>query len=127
MQVARNVYMEPKLVPGGGATEMSLSSSLNVKAAGIEGVQQWIYKNIGTALEVIPRTLSQNCGAKVVRVLTDIRAKHASDPVANFAWGIDGIKGVPADMKSLGIWEPLAGKKKRAFFVCFFFNLNDVC
>jgi T-complex protein 1 subunit gamma len=109
MHVARNVLIEPKLVPGGGAIEMALSTALNTKAAAIDGVSQWIYKNIGAALEVIPRTLSQNCGAKVVKVLTDIRAKHASDNNANFAWGIDGVKGVPADMKVLGVWEPLAG------------------
>lgn len=130
MQVARNVLMEPKLVPGGGATEMSLSNTLNVKSAAIDGVSQWIYKNIGSALEVIPRTLSQNCGAKVVRVLTDIRAKHASDAVANFAWGIDGIKGVPADMKALGIWEPLAVKsqtiKSAIESACLLLRVDDI-
>ncbi len=73
MAVARNVLIEPKLVPGGGAIEMALSHYLNTKASSIEGVSQWIYKNIASAFEVIPRTLSQNCGAKVIRVLTDIR------------------------------------------------------
>jgi len=130
MAVARNVLLEPKLVPGGGAIEMALSNSLNTKAAAIEGVSQWIYKNIGAALEVIPRTLSQNCGAKVVKVLTDIRAKHASDATANFAWGIDGIKGVPADMQALGIMEPLAVKsqtyKSAIESACLLLRVDDI-
>lgn len=32
---------------------------------GIEGVRQWPYKAVAAALEVIPRTLIQNCGADV--------------------------------------------------------------
>ena len=31
------------------------------------GVEQWPYKAVGVALEVIPRTLAQNCGANVIR------------------------------------------------------------
>lgn len=32
-----------------------------------EGVEQWPYSAVGVALEVIPRTLAQNCGANVIR------------------------------------------------------------
>jgi T-complex protein 1 subunit gamma len=28
-------------------------------------------------LEIIPRTLSANCGADTVRILTELRAKHS--------------------------------------------------
>ena len=81
------------------------------------------------ALEVIPRTLAQNCGANVIRLLsavrlaqcfhmsvvvakcrnsrrtlTKLRAKHAE--TANSTFGIDGLTGQIADMKELGIWEP---------------------
>lgn len=36
-------------------------------------MQQWPYKDIAKALEVIPRTLIQNCGAQPIRVLTALR------------------------------------------------------
>lgn len=39
----------------------------------VEGVQQWAFKAAASALEVIPRTLAQNCGTNVVRVLTQLR------------------------------------------------------
>eukprot|EP00057_Strongylocentrotus_purpuratus_P029840 XP_780013.2 PREDICTED: T-complex protein 1 subunit gamma [Strongylocentrotus purpuratus] len=108
MNAARNVMQEPCLVPGGGAVEMALSHALNEKAKAIKGVQQWPYKAVASALEVIPRTLIQNCGGNTIRTLTALRAKQA-DP-ANFKWGIDGEKGVIADMKVLGIWDPYAVK-----------------
>ena len=68
------------------------------------------YKAAGTALEIIPRTLLENCGADIIRVQTQLRAKHAGG--ANVSWGIDGEKGVLADMKDTGIWEPFAVKSQ---------------
>jgi len=60
-------------------------------------------------LYLIPRTIAQNCGANPVKLITELRAKYAvKNDQAN--WGIDGNKGVIADMKALGVWEPLAVK-----------------
>lgn len=73
MQVARNVMLDPSLVPGGGATEMELAQALNEKAKSVAGVEQWPYRAVSRALEVIPRTLLQNCGANTIRVLTALR------------------------------------------------------
>ena len=197
MQVARNVVFEPKLLPGGGATEMAISvggfsracaewcylatrclagrfsrplrpsarvrtrggsrgppTALTQRAKTIEGVEQWPFRAVGAALEVIPRTLAQNCGADTVRLLTELRvrclaamcatacARHLNqmccsyDPCtyacmfgrfsllvrwlmrrqaakaggANPMMGIDGIKGVLADMSTLGVWDTFAVK-----------------
>jgi len=108
MNVVRNIYQKPFLVPGGGAVEVALSVALKQKAKTIEGVMQWPYKAVATALEVIPRTLIQNCGASTIRLITELRAKHAVE--GNGAWGIDGNKGELVDMNELGIWEPLSVK-----------------
>lgn len=48
------------------------------KSKSIQGVTQWPYKTVAQALEIIPRTLAQNCGANTIRTLTALRAKHAS-------------------------------------------------
>ncbi len=77
MQVARNVMLDPSLVPGGGATEMALAQALNEKAKSVAGVQQWPYRAVSRALEIIPRTLLQNCGANTIRVLTALRVGTA--------------------------------------------------
>ncbi|VDI29791.1 T-complex protein 1 subunit gamma, partial [Mytilus galloprovincialis] len=108
MNVARNVMVEPKLVAGGGASEMALAQAMNEKAKAITGVSQWPYRAVARALEVIPRTLIQNCGANPIRTLTALRAKHASPD--NTSWGIDGENGKIVDMKEYGIWEPFSVK-----------------
>jgi len=108
--VARNVVINPKLVPGGGALEMELSCRLMEKAQSVEGVMQWPYKALAGAFEVIPRTLAQNCGADVVRVLTELRAKHAVAGEGLYA-GIDGNLGKIMDMKEQNIWDPLSVKE----------------
>ena len=46
---------------------------LNEKAKHITGVQQWPYRAVSRALEVIPRTLIQNCGGQAIRTLTALR------------------------------------------------------
>ncbi len=53
-------------------------------------MEQGPYKAVGEALEVIPRTLAQNCGANVIRTLTKLRAKHAENPTCTY-----GINGKP--------------------------------
>merc|ERR1719285_1358997 len=108
MSVVRNVCMEPALVPGGGAAEMALAQIIADKAKSMEGVHQWPYKSVAKALEVIPATLIQNCGANTIRTLTALRAKHAAQ--GNTSWGVNGEEGVIVDMHQYGIWEPFAVK-----------------
>jgi len=126
--VARNVMLDPKLCPGGGATEMAVAAKLTEKARTIEGVEQWPYQAIAIALEVIPRTLLQNCGADIVRTLTSLRAKHAT--AGNTTWGVDGVKGNLSDMKVLGVWEPLQVKsqtlKTAVEAACMLLRIDDI-
>jgi T-complex protein 1 subunit gamma len=108
MQVARNIMVDPRLLPGGGATEMALAHALTERSKSVVGVGQWPYRAIAKALEVIPRTLLQNCGANTIRVLTALRAKHAV--AGNMTWGVDGDTGCVVDMTELGVWDPLSVK-----------------
>jgi T-complex protein 1 subunit gamma len=107
MSVARNVIFHPRLSPGGGATEMAVSVKLAQLAKSVEGVQQWPYKAVADAMEVIPRTLVQNAGESPIRVLTRLRAKHVE---GHTSWGVNGDTGALVDMKEYGVWEPEAVK-----------------
>ena len=128
MQVARNVIINPRLVPGGGALEMELSYRLQEEGKKIEGIQQYPYKAMAKALEVIPRTLAQNCGANVVRVLTELRAKHSKDD--GFFYGIDGHEGKIVNMKDLDIWDPVSVKlqtfKTAIESSCMILRIDDI-
>ncbi|GFZ17478.1 TCP-1/cpn60 chaperonin family protein [Actinidia rufa] len=90
MSVARNIIKNPKLLPGGGATELTVSATLKQKSQSIEGIEKWPYEAAAIAFEAIPRTLAQNCG-------------HAN---GENAWtGIDGNTGKISDMKEAKIWD----------------------
>ncbi|KAF2133826.1 t-complex protein-like protein 1 gamma subunit [Dothidotthia symphoricarpi CBS 119687] len=116
MGVARNVIWNPKLCPGGGATEMAVAVGLERRAKLIEGVAQWPYKAVAEAMEVIPRTIIQNSGNSPIKVLTELRAKHAEGyedgKNSGSFWGIDGDAGKVVDMRTFGVWEPLAVKEQ---------------
>ena len=127
--VARNVLNNPKLVPGGGALEMELSVRLTKMASTVEGVHQWPYKALASALEVIPRTLAQNCGGDVVRMLTELRAKHAAGTEGLY-WGIDGNKAKIVNVEEAGIWDPCAVKlqtyKTAIESACMLLRIDDI-
>jgi T-complex protein 1 subunit gamma len=128
LAVARNLMVNPKLVPGGGAIEMELSHRLLEKAKATEGLAQLPMKAVAYAFEVIPRTLASNGAGDVVRLLTELRAKHNKED-GKF-WGIDGNKGKVADMREIGIWEPINVKiqtlKTAIESSCMLLRIDDV-
>jgi len=107
MAVARNVVFNPLLAPGGGATEMAIAVGLANKARTIEGVEAWPMRAVAEAMEIIPRTLVQNSGGNAMRVLTELRAKHAN---GEHSWGINGDTGKIVDMKTYGLYESASVK-----------------
>ncbi|CCO36224.1 T-complex protein 1 subunit gamma Short=TCP-1-gamma [Rhizoctonia solani AG-1 IB] len=116
MAVARNVVLNPRLIPGGGAVEMAVARALTeAGATGVAGkekevagaAQGAVFKAVADALEVIPRTLVQNAGGNAIRVLTELRAKHAA---GEHTWGIDGHVGKITDMKTYGLYESASVK-----------------
>lgn len=108
--VARNVFLDPRLLPGGGATEMALSAILAKRARAQEAtVREYPYKAAASALEVIPRTLAQNAGADVIRVMTALRSKHA---LGEHNWGIDGVSGKVVDVKDAQIFDSFVVKQQ---------------
>ena len=105
------------------------------KAASIQVLSSFLSKQVifvfilvGYALEVIPKTLASNCGVDVVRIITELRAKHAVKGNANF--GIDGNARKISDMSENNIWEPVAVKnqviKTAIEASCLLLRIDDV-
>lgn len=126
--VARNLFVCPRVVPGGGATEMELSHRLQNTAINAPPAMQKPIKAVALALEAIPRILTANCGANVVRVLTELRAKHAEE--GGLWFGVDGKTGQIADMRELNVWEPYLVKsqviKTAIESCCMLLRIDDV-
>lgn len=113
MCVGRNILAEPKLVPGGGAFEMEISAQLMEKSKSVEGIIQLPYQAVAKALEVIPRTLAENCGANVVKLITDLRAKHNNtEDKEKIYYGINGNTGKIENMKNIKVFDTLAVRKQ---------------
>ena len=53
MQVLRNVVHDPKLLPGGGATNMAVKAGFTKESLNIE----WSFQALGGAMEAVTRTL----------------------------------------------------------------------
>lgn len=125
LSVARNILLDPFVVPGGGACEVQLCRLLEEKAARsidriFARIERFPYLMAAKALEVIPRVLIQNSGANIIRVLSTLRSKHRAHhkqltrPPANAigkvsigrCFGVDGNTGRVIDCVDAGILEP---------------------
>lgn len=73
--------------------------------------------------------MAQNCGADVVRVLTELRARHAK-PNEGLYEGIDGNAGKIANMKDQDIWDPISVKlqtfKTAIESACMLLRIDDI-
>lgn len=128
MQVVRNVVFDPRMLPGGGATELAIAGAIQRSADDLQGIAKWPYLTIASALEVIPRTLAENCGANVIRLMTELRTKHTTGNGST--WGVNGTTGEAVDMHKLGIWEPFCVKtqtlKTAVESACLILRIDDV-
>ncbi|KAL7068422.1 putative T-complex protein 1, gamma subunit [Cryptosporidium serpentis] len=116
LAVARNILLDPALLPGGGGIEMYLSCYLNQQSYNVDSTQMWAYKAFAQALEVIPRTLAQNCGANIMKTLTALRSYcmslNNSNTDSRPIYGINGDNGSVCDVTELGIWDTLSVKQQ---------------
>jgi T-complex protein 1 subunit gamma len=72
--------------------------------------------------------LATNCGMDVVRIITELRAKHAEAGHSSF--GIDGNNKKISDMSEVNVWEPIAVKnqviKTSIEASCLLLRIDDV-
>ncbi len=109
---------------------MAVASAITKSIDEVDGASKWPYAVIAEALEAIPRTLAENCGANVIRTLTELRAKHSQPNFSGSTYGVNGNTGVVTDMTQLGIWEPYCVKtqtfKTAIESSCMILRIDDV-
>ncbi len=105
----RNVMLDPRIVPAGGAPEMALAVKLREYAEQeLTGRRRLVVKAFADALEIIPSTLIETAGLDPIEDLNKLRTYHAQ---GKHTYGIDVINGRIADMAELGYFDPLIVKK----------------
>ena len=104
--VACQLIREPKLLPGGGATQIALARRLRRHAETIPGREQMAIEGFAAALESIPRILAANAGMDPIDELLRATAAQAD---ADSAWqGLDINSGQTTHMGKASIVEPLS-------------------
>jgi len=93
-----------KVVAGGGAPEEEVSKELRKFAQGFSGREQLAILAFAEAMEIIPRTLSENAGLDPIDMLVELRSAHEE---GKKTYGIDVYFGKIVDMKAKGVIEPL--------------------
>ena len=99
-----------KVVYGGGAPEIEIARQLKAYANTISGREQVAVNAFADALEIVPRTLSENAGLNTIDLLVELRAAHED----NINMGLDVFEGKVVDMKEAGVVEPQRVKKQAA-------------
>ncbi|PIN81986.1 thermosome subunit, partial [Candidatus Woesearchaeota archaeon CG10_big_fil_rev_8_21_14_0_10_30_7] len=92
------------VVAGGGSTEIELSKELRKYAESLSGREQLAVTSFAEALEVIPRTLSENSGLDPIDMLTELKSAH--DKGQKWA-GLDVFEAKIVDSWENGVIEPL--------------------
>ena len=105
MVVQRARKYNSSVVAGGGAIEMELSKILREHSRTIEGKQQLIIARFAQALEVIPRTISNNAGFDSTDILNKLRYVHAKGSEGKW-FGVDIETGGVIDTYKSFVWEP---------------------
>ncbi|OXU23343.1 T-complex protein 1 subunit theta [Nasonia vitripennis] len=75
------ITRDGRFLPGAGATEIELASRISAFADTIPGLEQYAVRKFSTALEVFPKTLSENSGTQAQELLSKLYAAHKEGKV----------------------------------------------
>lgn len=110
VNLVKSLTKDPRLVPGAGATEIQLAQVATKLGERTPGLAQHAIKRFGAALEVVPRTLSENAGLDPTEVIARLYAAHQEGQTAA---GVDidnnDDSGVVSATKA-GVLDALAAK-----------------
>lgn len=109
LSVVADVVENNKVVAGGGSIEAEIAKELRKYATKVGGREQMAISAFAEAMEVIPRTLSDNAGLGTIDVLVNLRAAHEK-PKGQFM-GVEVFSGKIVDMMEEGVLEPLSVKE----------------
>lgn len=111
IMIVRRCFKLNEVVAGGGSIEMELSRLLRAHSRTISGKQQIVINAYAKALEIIPRTLAENCGLDSVEVMNKLRQRHAqaNTDSAHVGIGIDSPDGITNTYEKF-VWEPVLVK-----------------
>lgn len=96
--VIRCLVKKKALLAGGGAAEIQIAQSIAEQARALTGTEAICWKAFADAFEIIPTTLAENAGLNAIKVVTDLRHRHAlGEKNAGISIKSGGVKNNIAD------------------------------
>jgi len=104
LSVVKLALEDGKMTAGGGSAATAISMALHDYAPSVGGREQMAIEAFANAIEVVPKTLSENAGLDPIDMMLEIRQAHKK---GNKYAGIDVMNGKVADMMKNNVVEPL--------------------
>jgi len=104
----RNLIRDPRVVPGGGASEMAASLAIQAAADTEQTLEQYSMKAFASALDVIPMALAENSGLNAIGEMAAMKAKQVE---TKDGWhGVDCMLNGTSNMWEQNVYEACASK-----------------
>jgi len=104
----RNLIRDPRIVPGGGASEMAASLAVLAAAETEQTIDQYSMRAYATALDTVPMALAENSGLSAIGEMALVKAKQQN--TKNPWHGIDCMQAGETDMSKQNVYESCASK-----------------
>lgn len=104
LSVVKVALEDGKMTPGGGAASIAISMALREYAPSVGGREQMAIEAFADAIEIVPKTLSENAGLDPIDMMLEIRNAHNKGQKHA---GINVLKGKVDDMIKQKVIEPL--------------------
>lgn len=102
--VVRALVKKRYMIAGGGAPEAEVALRLTDWAKTLTGVRSYCIRAFAEALEIIPYTLAENAGLNAIRIVTELRNRHAEGEAF---CGINVKRGQISNMWDERVVQPL--------------------
>ncbi|XP_022912577.1 T-complex protein 1 subunit epsilon [Onthophagus taurus] len=109
--VIRSLIQEPRIVYGGGASEIACSLYVAAQADLLASLEQYAFRAFAEALESIPLALAENSGLSAIHALAEVKAKQAG--TGDSALGIDCMQTGNVNMRDQHVIESLKSKRQQ--------------
>merc|ERR1719321_1059463 len=104
----RNLIRDPRVVPGGGGSELAASIAVQAAADQEQTIDQYSMRGFADALDNIPMSLAENSGLPSIGSMAEVKALQQS---SGNAWnGIDCMQVGTTDMWQQNVYEACASK-----------------
>jgi len=104
----RNLIRDPRVVPGGGASEMAAALAIQAAADAEQTLDQYSMRAFASALDAIPMALAENSGLNPIAEMSQVKAKQME---TKDSWhGVDCMITGTTNMWEQNVYEAAASK-----------------